>query len=179
MKIELSKIFKYCPACGAKSPQGQSIKKHIICGSCASVYYHNVAAASAAIIEYKSRVLVTIRAADPKIGMFDLPGGFADYGESAEEALKREILEELRIKVKDLRYLTSAPNFYLYKNVTYPTIDMFFACGIDDPREIVANPDEVAGIEFFEPGRIPLDKIAFDSIRKGLEFYISHMRQRS
>ena len=178
MKIELSKIFKYCPACGAKSLKIQSLKKHITCSGCGFLYFHNVASASGAIIEYKSRVLMLVRGCEPKIGMLDLPGGFADYGESAEDATKREIFEELGINVYDLCYLTSAPNVYLYENVTYPTLDLFFTCTIDNPRDIVASSDEVGSFKFFEPARIPLDKIAFESSRKALEFYINLMRQK-
>ena len=78
----------------------------------------------------------------------------------------------------NFRYLTSAPNVYLYENVTYPTLDLFFTCTIDNPRDIVASSDEVGSFKFFEPARIPLDKIAFESSRKALEFYINLMRQK-
>ena len=69
-----------------------------------------MASAAGAIIEYGSKVLVITRANEPKAGMFDFPGGFADYGEPIEKTLIREIQEELGIKVKNPRYLISAPN---------------------------------------------------------------------
>lgn len=174
MKMDLSKIFRYCPNCGAKGPKAHSKDKHITCGKCGFVYYHNVASAVAAIIEYGSKVLVITRANEPKAGMLDLPGGFADYGESIEETLTREIREELGIKIKNPRYLISAPNIYVYKGVTYTTTDLFFTCRIDNPKKIKPDKKEVAGIEFFEPEEIPLDKLAFISAPKAIRYYIKH-----
>jgi hypothetical protein len=66
----------------------------------------------------------------------------------------------------------------LYENISYPTLDLFYTCTIDDPRSIAANPDEVAAVKFFDPKRIPLDKIAFESSRKALEFYLNLKRKK-
>jgi NAD+ diphosphatase len=177
MKIDLSKIFRYCPGCGAKAPKAYSKNKHITCGKCGFEYFHNVASAAGAIIEYGSKVLVAIRANEPKAGMFDFPGGFADYGEPIEETLAREIREELGIKIKNPRYLTSAPNIYVYKGVTYATTDLFFTCRIDNLKQIKLNKKEIAGIEFFEPGQIPVNRLAFDSAKKAIRYYTKQRRQ--
>jgi ADP-ribose pyrophosphatase YjhB (NUDIX family) len=136
-----------------------------------------VASAAGAIIEYGSKVLVTIRANEPKAGMLDFPGGFADYGEPIEETLAREIREELGIRIKNPRYLTSAPNIYVYKGITYATTDLFFACRIDEPKKIKPDKKEIASIEFFEPGRIPVNRLAFDSAKKAIRYYLKQRRQ--
>jgi len=175
--VDLSKIFRYCPGCGAKGPKTRSKSKHITCGKCGFEYFHNVASAAAAIIEYESKVLVATRANEPKAGMFDFPGGFADYGEPIEKTLVREIREELGIKIKGPRYLISAPNIYVYKGVKYATTDLFFTCRIDNPKKIKLNKKEVAGIEFFEPGRIPVNRLAFDSAKKAIRYYIKQHRK--
>lgn len=175
--MNLSKIFRYCPGCGTKGPKAHSKTKHIACGKCGFEYYHNVASAAGAIIEYGSKVLVATRVNEPKAGMFDFPGGFADYGEPIEETLVREIREELGIKIKNPRYLTSAPNIYVYKGVTYATTDLFFTCRIDNPKKIKLNRKEIAGIEFFEPEKIPLDKLAFRSAKEAIKRYIRIHRQ--
>jgi NADH pyrophosphatase NudC (nudix superfamily) len=178
MRIDLSKIFRYCPGCGAKEPKAHSRNKHITCGKCGFEYYHNVASAAGAIIEYGSKVLVAIRANEPKAGMFDFPGGFADYGEPIEKTLTREVQEELGIKIKNPQYLTSAPNIYVYKGVTYATTDLFFTCRIDNPKKIKLNKKEIAGIEFFEPGRIPVNRLAFDSSKKAIKYHIKIHKKR-
>jgi len=176
--MDLSKIFRYCPGCGAKGAKAHSKDKHITCGKCGFEYYHNVASAAGAIIEYGSKVLVAIRANEPKAGMFDFPGGFADYGESVEEVLAREVREELGIKIKNPQYLTSAPNIYVYKGVTYATTDLLFTYRIDNPKKIKPNKKEIAGVKFFEPEKIPLNKMAFSSTKKALKYYIK-LRHRT
>jgi NADH pyrophosphatase NudC (nudix superfamily) len=176
MKIDLSKIFRYCPGCGSKGPKAHSKDKHITCGKCGFEYFHNVASAAGAIIEYESKVLVAVRANEPKAGMFDFPGGFADYGEPIEKTVTREIREELGIKIKGIKYLVSAPNIYIYKGVTYTTTDLFFTCRIDNPEKIRPNKKEIAEVKFFEPEKIPVQKFAFDSAKKAIKHYIKLRR---
>ncbi len=177
MKIDLSKIFRYCPGCGARGPKAYSKDKHITCGKCGFEYYHNVASAAGAIIEYGAKVLVITRANEPKRGLLDFPGGFADYGESVEEALKREIKEEIGIKINKPRYLISEPNVYIYKGVTYTTTDIFFTCRINNPKKIKPEKSEVAKIQFFEPEKIPLKQLAFDSGKKALKYYLKQRKK--
>jgi NAD+ diphosphatase len=177
MRIDLSKIFKYCPGCGAKGPKAYSKNKHIKCAKCGFEYFHNVASAAGAIIECGSKVLVITRANEPKKGLLDFPGGFADYRESIELTVIREVWEELGIKISKPRYLISAPNIYVYKGVSYTTTDLFFTCRIDDPRCIKPAKNEVAKVEFFEPEKIPLNKLAFMSAPKALKYYIKHCHQ--
>jgi NADH pyrophosphatase NudC (nudix superfamily) len=179
MKIDLSKIFRYCPGCGAGGPKAHSKNKHITCAQCGFEYYHNVASSAGAIIECGSKVLVITRASKPKAGMFDLPGGFAEYGESIEKALTREVREELGIKIKNPRYLISAPNIYVYKGVKYTTTDLFFTCRIDNLKGIKTDKKEVADIKFFEPGKIPLNRLAFGSGKTAIKHYIKLRHQTS
>jgi len=177
VKIDLSKIFRYCPCCGARGPKAHSKDKYITCSKCGFEYYHNVASAAGAIIEYGSKVLVTVRANEPKKGMLDFPGGFAEYGESIEETVAREVQEELGVKIKRPQFLISAPNIYVYKDITYTTTDLFFTCRIDNPKKIKPNKKEIAGIELFEPGQIPVNRLAFDSGKTAIKYYIKQRRR--
>ncbi len=180
MKIDLSKIFIFCPKCGIKELKVNSKDKHITCQKCGFEYYHNVASAAGAIIEYGNKVLVIARANEPKKGLLDFPGGFANYGESIERCLKREIKEELGIKVNGLKYLMSAPNLYQYKDVTYATTDMFFTCRTDDIKKIKTDKKEVASIKIVNPKKIPFENLAFDSGKKAIKYYIKvKLKRRS
>lgn len=49
------------------------------------------AAVAGLIFNEKGQLLLTIRAKDPGKGLLDLPGGFVDMGENADQALRREI----------------------------------------------------------------------------------------
>lgn len=122
--------------------------KMMLCSSCGLEMYFNVAAAVAALIfNPKGELLFTVRKHDPAKGMLDLPGGFVDNDETIEEALKREIKEELNLDIKESKYLTSVPNIYLYKGLTYRTIDLFFECTVESLDEIIPN-DDVADYRF-------------------------------
>lgn len=163
---EKIKPFNYCPACGSGDIFFGDMKK-IGCRNCSFTYYHNVAAAVAAILEYDKKIVLIERAKDPGKGKLDLPGGFVDPKESAEEAIKREIKEELKIDVRDLRYLWSYPNIYKYEGVTYDTCDLFFYCKIDAlPTDF--DKTEIEELFLINPLEIPDDRIAFESVKMGL-----------
>jgi 8-oxo-dGTP diphosphatase len=53
----------------------------------------------------KNRILLIKRGNDPFKGYLSLPGGFINYGEKAEDALRREAKEELSIKVEPIGIL--------------------------------------------------------------------------
>ena len=82
------------------------------------------------IICFENQFLFLRRAKDPGAGKLDMPGGFVDFGETAEEALRRELKEELMIESVELTYFTSEPNDYFYLNVPYQTLDFYFAATI-------------------------------------------------
>ena len=91
--------FEYCPRCGSHNfaINGER-SRH--CSDCGFTYYANASAATAAIItNSKSEILLATRAFEPAKGKLDLPGGFVDMNETAEEALIRELKEELNINV--------------------------------------------------------------------------------
>ena len=168
--MSLPEQFRYCPAC-----KSQALRicegKGWQCGECGFTYYHNMACAAAAIIEHEGQIVLTRRAHLPQAGFWDLPGGFADYNETIEEALRREIREELQIGITELRYFTSAPNGYVFKEVQYCVMDIFFTCEADDITRMRPT-DEIADAKLFHPERIDLDSFAFKSTRIALERYI-------
>ncbi len=163
--------FKYCPDCAARAfrlERGNVYR----CGECGFVLYINAAAAVCAIIEdQQGRILFTERKRPPAAKTLDLPGGFVDLGETAEEALQREILEELGLTVTRLAYFMSAPNIYVYRDVVYHTLDMAFRAEVDDFKPL-KPADDVAGIVFIPPGNIDVSQIGLSSIREIVRRYI-------
>ncbi|HUT46354.1 MAG TPA: NUDIX domain-containing protein [Sedimentisphaerales bacterium] len=165
------KTFNYCPACGSSDIIFDDMKK-IGCRECTFTYYHNVAAAVAAILEYDEKIVLIERAKEPGKGKLDLPGGFVDPKESAEDAVIREIKEELRINLRELRYLGSYPNIYKYEGVTYHTCDLFFYSKIDAlPTDF--DRAEIEELLVINPLEIPDNKIAFESVKMGLGIFKS------
>jgi mutator protein MutT len=165
--------FKTCPRCAASNLTVDN-QKILTCRSCGFTYFHNTAAAVAAIVEHDSEILIVKRAKEPLANMLDLPGGFVDYNESAEDALKREVREELDLEIENLRFLTSAPNTYFYKNIQYYVLDLFFTCRPVNLEDIKPN-NEVADYRFIKAQNVPLTEIAFESTKKALGFYIKNL----
>ncbi len=156
-------MFRYCPRCGFESPDFLENRK-IHCSSCGFLFYQNTAAAVAVLLECGEEYVIMKRARDPGKGMLDLPGGFVDPDESAEEACRREIKEELGVDVYNLRYITSHGNTYPYKGITYKTCDLLFT-GECRTREFVLQEHEIQGVVFMRKGELPLEDFAFESLK--------------
>jgi len=124
----------------------------------------------AGIIEFEERIILTKRGAEPRKGFYDLPGGFVFYRESLEDALFREIKEELNLEIPHWKYLGSFPNIYLYGDVTYFTTDAIFVASKSNLAGLKTNK-EIAEVVFVNPKEIDWDQIAFDSIKQGLKKY--------
>ena len=162
----------YCVKCAQPSlvKQGQKAYK---CKSCDFVYFHNVAAAVCAIIVCDGQILLVERAQQPAKGKLDFPGGFVDYDESNEQALKRELLEELQLCVDNMQYLFSYPNRYLYKDVVYSTLDSFFEITLDAKPALVLQQEEVSRYLWLDLSSVEAKQLAFTSGENAIVQYLS------
>ena len=160
--------FKYCPKCGSNKFVENNIKSKR-CENCGFIYYFNPSSATVAVmVNSKREILVATRKNDPAKGTLDLPGGFVDMYETAEEAVIREIKEESGLIVKSVKYLFSIPNTYLYSDFEVQTTDLFFLCDINEGDRFIAS-DDVAELQFIPLSELnPLD-FGLQSVRKGIE----------
>jgi NAD+ diphosphatase len=157
-------LFTWCPRCGAHALARQK-PGLLSCSACGLVFFLNVASAVAAIVrDARGRILCIRRANEPGKGLLDLPGGFVDPGESAEEALRRELREELGTEVGSLSLFGSEPNEYEYGGITYRTLDLFYQCEAVDLAS-VKPLEEIQEILFLGLGDIPMGQVAFSSSR--------------
>lgn len=140
-------VLKYCPRCGsANFPATGS--RSFKCSDCSFHYFVNSSAAVAVMLfNQNGELLLTRRAIEPHLGKLDLPGGFIDPMESAEQAAIREIREELGIQIHSLRYFGSFPNEYVFSGYSVFTIDLAFFAQTESLTEMVAM-DDVASFEF-------------------------------
>lgn len=160
-------LFKYCPKCGS-SHFDVNNEKSKRCADCGFVYYFNSSAATVAfILNDKSELLVCRRAKEPAKGTLDLPGGFIDMHETAEEGVAREVLEETGLKVDRAMYQFSLPNTYLYSGFLVHTLDQFFLCKVKDTSEIRAM-DDVADAFWVPVEDVNPEEFGLDSVREGV-----------
>jgi len=170
-----SELFTHCPACGSVLFV-ENNEKSSRCNSCGFVFYMNASAAVAAfILNEAGDLLVCRRGKEPEKGTLDLPGGFVDNNETAEEAISREIGEELHAQVTEAHYLFSLPNEYEYSGLTTPTLDLFFACRLEDTNHLQPS-DDVEDCFFVPLKEIDTELFGLKSIKKGVGMFLEEKR---
>ena len=171
--INLHQASLFCVKC-ANASLVKDGQKAYRCQTCDFVYFHNVAAAVGALIVCNGQLLLVKRAQQPGKGLLDLPGGFVDYAESNEQALKRELVEELGLAVSNMAYLSSFPNQYLYQDVVYHTLDSFFEINIASKPDVVLQQSEVSACKWVDLSKVPFAQLAFESGRRAIKDYLAN-----
>jgi ADP-ribose pyrophosphatase YjhB (NUDIX family) len=167
------KLWRYCPKCAAEeitTTEGKAWQ----CNRCGFLYFHNVAATVGALIQFEGQYLFAVRAKPPSLGMLDLPGGFVDADETMEQALCRELDEELglRLPPSQLTYLGSVTNRYLYGEVEYCTADCVFAITLTELPKLVARDDISAWI-WLTAAQAADEQFAFRSVERVVQQWIT------
>ncbi len=167
--------FEYCPVCGSKHFENNDAKSKK-CENCGFVYYMNPGTATAAfIVNSKGELLVERRGKEPAKGTLDLPGGFVDMDETAEEGMAREVKEETGLEVTSVEYLFSLPNIYRYSGLDIRTLDMFFKCTIDEDATPVAA-DDAAECVWMPIKDIKTEQFGLRSIRQALHMFLERKK---
>ena len=155
-----------------------SSEKSRLCGNCGFEYFMNPSSANVAfIINGKGEILVERRKREPAKGMLDLPGGFADAGETAEEGVHREVMEETGLNVVEATYVFSQPNVYRFSGLDIPTLDMFFICRVDD-FSTLRPADDAAECMWIPLNDIHTEQFGLRSVRWGLIKFIEMLKAK-
>lgn len=159
--------FLFCPRCGGQPFEVINTKaKRCVC--CEFVYYFNPSAACVAVItNEKDELLVSRRAKEPAVGSLDLPGGFVDPYETAEMAVKREVLEETGLEVVTTNYLFSIANIYPYSGFEVHTVDLFFQCTIRESINLTPA-DDVSELMWIPVNELNVSLFGLNSIQKSI-----------
>ena len=117
----------------------------------------NVKLAVAVLLEHNGSFLMIRRNRPPGIGLWALPGGAAKENEAAIFTARREMMEELGIKIQVLGVIG------VYYEDNSEMVLIVFA-GSPSKLEFRINPEEVQAVGFFDPDSIP--KLAFQRDKK-------------
>ena len=163
--------FRYCPVCGSERFLENNIKSKK-CGYCGFVYYFNPAAAAAIFITNGAgELLVVRRAKEPAKDSYDLPGGFTDLYETAEDAIIREVKEETGLQISSPQYLFSLPNVYQYSGFDVHTVDLFYQYSVDTFFGLQAG-DDAESLLVLRKNEIRPELFGLNSIRRAVEIWI-------
>lgn len=165
-------LYKFCPLCGGALEQKVIHPKEpprLVCSRCQFVFYLDPKLAAIAIIPYQGGVVLARRAIAPGYGLWVAPGGFVDVGERVEDAVIREVREEVLLTIRIQRLL----NVYSYVGRT--TVIVAYVA------EVVAGTpgagDETLEAKVFPPEAIPWQEIAFASTHDALRDYLQMVGQ--
>lgn len=136
--------YLFCPLCG--NPLQKSIiddQPRSTCPDCSYVHWGNFSLGVGGVLWYNDKVLLVQRGHNPGKGMWTIPGGYVDQGESIGDAIMREIQEETGIKAKPLSIiaLRDRPD---ERHDTYIIFRMQFLGGT-----LQAQLEEVSDLGFF------------------------------
>jgi NAD+ diphosphatase len=165
--------FKYCPSCGASEPRFLDGKRWF-CSACSFEFFRNAATAAGVILHCAEGIVLLERARDPGKGKLGLPGGFVDPGERAEDAVRRECLEEIGWAPPELAFLGTYPNTYEYGGVIYDTCDLYFFYRFSEGSafpELSPRDGEARAIRLLPLSSLRGEDLAFPSLASALEAY--------
>lgn len=101
--------------------------RHRRCPACGLHDWRNPAPAAGCAVLRGGRVLLSRRARAPKKGQWDLIGGFVEAGETPEQAIRREVLEETGCRLADAAFSHAATGEYDRE----PTLNFLFTGRVD------------------------------------------------
>ena len=153
--------MNYCPSCGdrvaLRVPPGDDRERHI-CVACGDIHYHNPKIIVGCLPTEGQRILLCKRAIEPRYGLWTLPAGFMENGETTADGAARETWEEAA---------AVATGLSLYRIFDVPHISqvyIFYRCGIEAGRFGV-GPESLE-TQLFTADELPWDALAFPVVRE-------------
>lgn len=140
---------QFCGGCGGKmSPSPK--ERHMVCPSCGFTDYPKICPAVIVAVKHGDRILLT-KYANRAFARYALIAGFCEIGETVEQTIHREVMEEVGIKVKNLTYYKSQPWGF-----SQSLLFGFFA-DLDGDEHITLDHEELGVGQWVKREDIPMD----------------------
>jgi NAD+ diphosphatase len=147
---EWARTHRFCGACGG-AMEALAGERCMRCTRCAHAAYPRISPAMMVLVKKGDALLLARNVASPT-GRFSALAGFLEAGESVEDAVHREVFEEVGLRVRDLRYFGS-------QSWPFPHSLMIAFTAEWQSGEIAVDPREIAEARWFGPGD-PLPEFA-------------------
>ncbi|CAI9754841.1 unnamed protein product [Fraxinus pennsylvanica] len=159
--------INFCQSCGGRTkheiPDGEE-KMRAICTSCGKIIYENPKMVVGCLIEHENKILLCKRKIHPSFGLWTLPAGYMEIGESAAEGAIRETWEEANAEVEVL-----SP----FAHLDIPLIGQTYIIFLAKLKRPHFSPGpESSDCQLFALNDIPFDSLAFSSMLVTLQLYI-------
>jgi ADP-ribose pyrophosphatase YjhB (NUDIX family) len=165
-------LIKFCNSCGSavseRVPEGDNFPR-AVCDACGTIHYQNPKIVVGCLPAYGDRILICKRAIEPRYGLWTLPAGFMENGESASQGAAREALEEAnaRVEIEDLYTVYSIPHIsQVYMMFRARLLDTDFSAGAESLEVKLVTENE-----------IPWNQLAFAMVRRTLEHYLEDRKR--
>ena len=126
---------RFCGRCGSHT-RHSTRERALICDKCGNRIYPRIVPAVIAGVIWEDKILLT-KYANRKMSFYALIAGFTEIGETLEECVAREVMEETGLKVKNIRYYKSQP----WGSVQ--DLIMGFYCDVDGDTHIHIDKSEL------------------------------------
>ncbi|XP_055801468.1 nudix hydrolase 23, chloroplastic isoform X1 [Solanum dulcamara] len=163
--------INFCQFCGGPNkheiPDGEE-KVRAICTRCGKITYENPKMVVGCLIEHDKKILMCRRKIHPSHGLWTLPAGYMEIGESAAEGAIRETWEEANAEVEVQS---------LFAQLDIPLISqtyLIFLAKLKNPH--FSPGPESSECQLFELDDIPFDSLAFSSMLVTLNLYIEDIK---
>ena len=166
--------MKFCSNCGSpvelRIPDGDHLPR-FVCGVCNTIHYQNPRIIAGCVPEWDNKILLCKRAIEPRLGLWTLPAGFLENGETVEQGAMRETLEEAnaRIELADLYTMISLIHVH--------QVYMMYRARLSD-LDFGPGPESLE-VRLFDESEIPWETLAFRTITRTLRCWFLDRKQGS
>ena len=141
------RVNRFCGACGEKTVHDGK-ERMMRCPVCGNMIFPRIAPAAIIGLTHGDKLMLSTYAGrDTK--RYGLLAGFIEIGETAEEAVAREVMEEVGLKVKNVRYYKSQP-WGVAGNLS-----IGYFCDLDGDDQVHLDENELASAEWFDRNDLP------------------------
>lgn len=151
--------MRFCPACGSavelRVPAQDDRERHV-CSACATVHYHNPKVVVGSVCTFEDRLLLCRRAIEPGRGLWTIPAGYMELGETAEAGAAREAWEEARAAI-EIEGLIA-----VYSLARLGQVQLLYKARLTTPA-VAAGPESLE-VRLAEWRDIPWGELAFPTV---------------